>query len=175
MAVRNRRRSCLAASAAFCGAAALALAGLPPALQDPAAAPLEKAFTVAADAGWLDTGLDVAAGEELRFAAAGEVDLQKGNPGAVCGPAGIDLVTSDQPVPDANLGALIGKVAQFIAARRDEDTGTEVRDEVFALFLIGEGRSVIVPFKGRLYLGLNENVLRDNGGTFAVVVTRGPG
>jgi len=158
--------------------AALALGWGPP--QDPPqdllqiAAPLEKTIAVPADSGWVDTGIDVAPGEELRFSASGEIDLQKGNPEAVCGAAGIDLITGEQPVPNANLGALIGKVVQLVARRVDEDSGMEVRDEIFVLFLVGQENAVTVPIKGRLYLGVNENVLRDNGGQFSVVVVRRP-
>src|SRR5512138_417780 len=109
------------------GLAALALIGgltLPlPALRVPQTqdqivpVPPEKTIAVAAEAGWVDTGIDVAQGDELRFTATGEINLQKGNPEAACGPAGLDLVTVDQPVPNVNLGALIGKVSQVIARR----------------------------------------------------------
>jgi hypothetical protein len=139
-----------------------------------AAPSLEKTVAVPADSGWVDTGIDVVPGEEIRFSASGEIDLQKGNPEAVCGAAGIDLITSEQPIPNANLGALIGKVVQLVASRVDEDSGMEVRDEIFILFLIGPENAVAVPIKGRLYLGVNENVLRDNGGQFSVVVLRRP-
>ncbi len=136
--------------------------------------PLEKPVAVAADAGWVDTGIDVTAGEELHFRAGGEINLQRGNPEAVCGPEGLDLVTVEQPIPDANLGALVGKIVQLVASRIDEDSGQEVRDEVFVLFPIGPERAVTVPFKGRLYLGINENVLTDNAGGFTVLVARRP-
>jgi hypothetical protein len=175
MAAKAPIRASLAAWVGLCGFAGLALGWLPPHPQAPdAGLQLEKTIAVPADAGWVDTAIDVLPGEELRFTAAGEIDLQKGNPGAVCGPAGIDLITVDQPVPSANLGALIGKVVQLVATRVDEDSGIEVRDEIFVLFLIGQEGAVTVPFKGRLYLGINENVLRDNGGAFSVVVTRRP-
>ncbi len=164
------------AAAAALGALVPSVSGqFPSRLRFPAeAAPVEKTIAVPAEAGWVDTGIDLRAGEEVFFAAAGEVNLQKGNPGAVCGPGGIDLVTSDQPIPNSNLGALVGKVVQLVAARVDGNTGAEIRDEIFHLFLIGEEASVTVPFKGRLYLGVNENVLRDNGGAYSVVVTRRP-
>ncbi len=136
--------------------------------------PFEKTIVVAADAGWVDTGIDVGPGEEIHLSASGEIDLQRGNPQAVCGPGGLDLITVDQPVPHANLGALIGKVVQPIALRVDADSGIEVRDEVFVLFLVGEETAVTVPFKGRLCLGINENVLKDNGGAYTVVVARRP-
>lgn len=168
----------LFAVCAAVGIAALAAAGLP--AQDqvqavPVPPPLlEKTVAVPAAAGWVDTGIDVEPGQELRFAASGRIDLQKGNPEASCGPEGIDLVTVEQPVPNANLGALIGKVVQLVARRVDEDSGMEVRDEIFVLFPVGPEGALTVTFKGRLYLGVNENVLRDNAGEFAVVVVRRP-
>lgn len=164
-----------AAAAGLCALALLAGSGSPALSQDaPPAAPLEKTVSVAGEGGWVDTAIDVAAGEEIRFSATGEVVLQKGNPGAVCGPAGLDLLTVDQPIPDANLGALIGKIVQVVASRVDEDSKTEVRDEIFVLFVVGPEGTVAAPFRGRLYLGVNENVLRDNGGAFTVTVRRRP-
>ncbi len=175
MSARARAGAFFAAATAL-GALVLAAPGqFPSRFKVPVeAALLEKTIAVPAESGWVDTGIDLRAGEAIRFAATGEIDLQKGNPGAVCGPGGIDLVTSDQPIPNSNLGALIGKVVQLVAARVDEGSRLEIRDEVFYLFLIGEEASVAVPFKGRLYLGVNENVLRDNGGVYSVVVTRRP-
>jgi hypothetical protein len=155
---------------------AVALGGPPSAgPQDQAVAPpLEKAIAVAADAGWVDTGIDVGPGDQLQFAASGQIDLQRGNPEAQCGPAGLDLVTVDQPVPNENIGELIGKVAQLVATRLDPKSDLEIRDEVFVLFPVGPERTVTAPLRGRLYLGINENVLKDNGGNFSVTVIRRP-
>ncbi|MCX6569149.1 MAG: hypothetical protein NT147_08895 [Candidatus Aminicenantes bacterium] len=157
------------------GFAALAPGGFAPQDQAPAAGgPDVKRITVPADAGWVDTGIDVGPGEELVFRASGEVSVQRGNPDAGCGPGGLDMITVEQPVPDQNLGALIGRVAQLVSTRTDEDSGMEIRDEIFVLFYIGPERTVIVPVKGRLYLGLNENALKDNAGEFTVLVVRSP-
>lgn len=175
MSGRMRIRTFLAAGAAVCGLAASAPGRLSQAPQDPSAVPpLEKTVAVAADAGWVDTSIDVGPGDELRFTASGQIDLQRGNPEALCGPGGLDLVTVDQPVPNANIGALIGKIAQLVARRVDGKSGLEIKDEIFVLFLIGPEGTVSVPFKGRLYLGINENVLKDNGGGFSVAVARRP-
>jgi hypothetical protein len=175
MAGRARIATFFTAGAGLFCLAALASGRLSPRPQDqPAVPPLEKTVSVAADAGWVDTGIDVRAGDEIRFSASGQIDLQRGNPEAVCGPEGLDLITSEQPVPNQNIGALIGKVAQLVARRVDEDSGTEVRDEIFVLFLIGQEKAVTAPFSGRLFLGINENVLKDNGGAFSVVVVRRP-
>jgi hypothetical protein len=168
-----------AAGVMVMGLAAVAVGGTRLSVQDQAAPVpvpplLEKTVVVAGGAGWVDTGIDVGPGQELLFTAAGRVDLQMGNPEASCGPEGVDLVTVEQPVPNANLGALIGKVVQPVASRIDEDSGQEIRDEIFVLFLIGPESAQTVAFKGRLYLGVNENVTRDNGGEFSVVVVRRP-
>jgi len=174
MSARTRLATILAA-AGLCGLALAVPVGPPKGAQDVLPAePLEKTVSVAGEAGWVDTAVDVRAGEEIKFSATGEVLLQKGNPGAICGPGGLDLLTADQPVPDANLGALIGKVVQIVSRRVDEDSGVEVCDEIFVLFVIGPEGAVTAPFKGRLYLGINENVVRDNGGAFTVVVRRQP-
>jgi hypothetical protein len=157
------------------GSAALAPGGSVPQDQAPAAGgPTVKKITVPADAGWVDTGIDVGPGEKLAFRATGEVSLQRGNPDAGCGPGGLDMITVEQPIPDQNLGALIGRVAQLVSTRTDEDSGMEIRDEIFVLFYIGPEKTVTVPVKGRLYLGLNENALKDNAGEFTVLVDRGP-
>ena len=165
----------LALGIAALGFAAIAPGGLAPQDQTPATdGPTVKKVTVPADAGWVDTGVDVGPGEELIFRAAGEVSLQRGNPDAGCGPGGLDVITVEQPVPNENLGALIGRVAQLVSTRTDEDSGMEIRDEIFVLFFIGPERTVTIPVKGRLYLGLNENVLKDNAGEFTVLVSRRP-
>ena len=175
MARMTAPRVLLASGIVALGFAALVPGGPPPQVQAPATdGQAVKRITVAADAGWVDTGIDVGPGEELVFLAAGEVSLQRGNPDAGCGPGGLDAITVDQPIPDENLGALIGRVAQLVSSRTDEDTGAEIRDEIFVLFFIGPERTVTVPVKGRLYLGLNEKALKDNIGEFTVFVVRGP-
>jgi hypothetical protein len=133
---------------------------------------LIKQVTVRGDGGWADTGLDVVQGEEFYLTASGEISLQRGNPSAGCGPAGLDLMTTQQPILNQNLGALIGRVAQLISVRTDEDTGEEIRDEIVEYFFIGAERTVTVPIKGRLYLGINENVVKDNAGEFTVLIYR---
>lgn len=129
-------------------------------------------ITVKADAGWVDTGIDVAQGEARTLRATGRITLQRGNPAAECGPEGLDFMTVQQPVQDRNLGALIGKVAQLISVRVDEDTGEEIRDEIVSIFHIGAENDILAPIKGRLYLGVNENVVKDNGGEFTVSIFR---
>jgi hypothetical protein len=131
-----------------------------------------KTLAVPAAAGWVDTGLDVEAGQELVFRASGQISLQTGNPEADCGPAGVDIRSMQQPVMDHNLGALVGKVAYLLGTRKDEETGEEIRDEIVRVFFIGAENTCPMPLTGRLSLGVNENVVKDNGGEFSVSVWR---
>ncbi len=121
-------------------------------------------------AGWVDTGLDVEEGEELFFRGEGEISLQKGNPEAACGPEGADIQGLQQPLPDRNLGCLAGKVSQLLAVRTDEKTGDEIRDELVRYFFIGREQSTTMPIRGRLFIGVNENVVKDNDGQFRVAI-----
>lgn len=131
---------------------------------------LVKTMAVSAAAGWVDTGLDVEAGQELTFRASGMITLQTGNPEAACGPDGIDIRSMQQPVRDHNLGALAGKVAYLLGTRTDEESGEEIRDEIVRVFFIGAENTCSMPISGRLFLGVNENVVKDNGGEFTVSV-----
>jgi hypothetical protein len=151
----------------FLVAAAAALAG---AGRQEGALVLVKKVTVPGNPGWADTGLDVFAGEEFHIVGSGRISLQRGNPSASCGPEGLDLMTVQQPIRDRNIGALIGKVSQLVSVRKDEDTGEEIRDEVVEYFFVGSENDVTMPIKGRLYLGVNEDILKDNEGEFSVVI-----
>jgi hypothetical protein len=131
---------------------------------------LIKKLTVPGNAGWVDTGIDVEEGRELLFQGEGRISLQKGNPDADCGPEGYDIQGFQQPLPDRNLGCLAGKVAQLLAIRTDEKTGEEVRDELIRYFYVGSEQILSMPLQGRLFLGVNENVVKDNGGEFTVSI-----
>lgn len=117
---------------------------------------------------WTDTGLEVWVGQEISFQATGRITLQVGNPDADCGPAGYNLQTVQQPLPEENLGALIGKVVISVTVTVDEETGEEKKEEVARVFFIGAEKSLEMPAAGRLFLGINENVVGDNAGEFQV-------
>ncbi len=146
--------------------AGLALAASVPPPQDV----LVKTLAVSAASGWVDTGLEVEAGQEWVFRASGVITLQTGNPDAACGPAGIDVRSMQQPVLGHNLGALVGKVSYLIGTRKDEESGEEIRDEIVRVFFIGAEMACSMPLTGRLSLGVNENVVKDNTGEFTVTI-----
>jgi hypothetical protein len=129
-------------------------------------------ITVKAGPAWTDTGLEASAGQELWFDASGTVSLQKDNPVASCGPEGMSYRTRQQPLPDRNLGCLVGKSRQKVEVLEDKDTKEKTIREFGEVFYIGKGGTVTVPVAGRLLLGVNENVTGDNEGAFEVRIFR---
>ena len=117
---------------------------------------------------WTDTGLDVKEGQEILFDASGQIILQEGNPIAHCGPEGYPLQDLHQPFTDQNKGALIGRVVWLISVEMDEEKEGDIRHEIVEKFFVGPKNTVMMPLNGRLYLGINENVVGDNSGEFEV-------
>jgi hypothetical protein len=119
---------------------------------------------------WTDLGFDAEEGQRFFFLATGFLSLQKGNPTAVCGPDGYKLRTVQQPMPDQNIGALIGKVVQLLSVETDPDTKKEIRHERVEYFFVGSRAEVTAPLAGRMFLGVNELVVGDNDGAFKVTL-----
>jgi hypothetical protein len=113
----------------------------------------ERQTVVSADVPWNDTGIDVRAGQTIYFEAQGQVrwgrDRRDGPAGERNSPA-----NPGRPMSNRNAAALIGKIG----------SGND-------MFFIGdEAGPVRVRSTGRLYLGVNDDVLTDNSGNFRVVV-----
>lgn len=111
----------------------------------------ERQVIVSADMDWNDAGIDVRAGQTVYFEATGQVrwgrDRRDGPAGERNSPS-----NPNRPMPNRNAAALIGKI------------GSD-------LFFIGDDTGAIrVRSSGRLYLGVNDDVLTDNSGNFRVVV-----
>ena len=100
-----------------------------------------------------DTGIEVRAGQTVYFSATGRV---RWGPNRQDGPAGErNSPRNDQrPMPSRSASALIGKLG-------DGDD----------YFFIGDDEGAIrMRSSGRLYLGVNDDFLKDNTGSFRVVV-----
>jgi len=113
----------------------------------------ERSVSVDAGNPWTDTGIDVRAGQRVRFHATGEV---RWGPGRKDGPAGEGGSHSNaaRPMPSRPGAALIGRVGQ-------------AND----LFFIGDDEGEIrIRNSGRLYLGVNDDYIQDNSGSFRVTV-----
>jgi len=133
---------------------------------------LRLVIAVPAQIAWTDTGIEVEEGDEFFFEASGKISLQAGNPEGFCGPEGLDLKTFQQPLVEERLGMLLGKVARFISTEIDPQTKEVRKIEEVRLFPLGRSRQITMPISGRLYLGINENVVEDNNGEFLVVIKK---
>jgi hypothetical protein len=113
----------------------------------------ERQVMVSASTPWTDTGIVVRSGQTIYLEARGEVTW---GPGRRDGPEGErnSPTNAGRPMPNRPAAALIGKVGE----------GENV-------FFIGNDTGPIrVRGSGRLYLGINDDVLTDNRGSFRVVV-----
>ncbi len=111
----------------------------------------ERQVVVSADVGWIDSGVDVRAGQTIFFEAQGRVrwgrDRQDGPAGERNSPS-----NPNRPMGNRNAAALIGRIGND-------------------MFFIGdETGPVRMRAAGRLFLGVNDDVLTDNSGNFRVVV-----
>jgi hypothetical protein len=114
----------------------------------------EREIVVSADVAWNDTGIDVRTGQTVYFEATGRV---RWGPDRRDGPAGErgSPRNPNRPIPSRPAAALIGKI------------GSGSGD----YFFIGDDKEAIrIRTGGRLYLGVNDDVLGDNSGNFRVTV-----
>lgn len=115
---------------------------------------------------WLDTNIDLRAGEKISITATGEVTYPPSNPSKsqapqTFGPDGLSRGWKDllreYAVPNGGHGALIGRLGSDDAAQP---------------FLIGANKDYTAPVAGRLFLGINQS-LNDAGtatGSFHVTI-----
>jgi len=113
----------------------------------------ERPVTAVASSAWTDTGIDVRAGQPLYFQANGE---WRWGPNRRDGAEGEDNspVNRNRPLPDRPAAALIGRIGD--------------RDEFF--FIGNDPGPYRARAAGRLYLGINDDVLTDNSGSLRVTV-----
>jgi hypothetical protein len=103
---------------------------------------------------WTDTGITVRAGQTLTFDADGQVRLSNGrNDLATAGGTATGRRAANSPVPSAPAGGLIARIGNRAAV------------------YVGDRRDVRAPVAGRLYLGVNDDYLDDNGGEYRVTVS----
>ncbi|HYN02302.1 MAG TPA: hypothetical protein VE359_07645 [Vicinamibacteria bacterium] len=112
----------------------------------------ETYTTVNAATAWNDTGVDVRAGMDVYFEATGKV---RWGPDRQDGPAGEggNRTNPNRPLPGRPGGALIGRIGAS------------------GPFLIGSDRGPIrMRESGRLSLGVNDDFLQDNSGSWRVTI-----
>lgn len=129
---------------------------LPPALPPPVPRGMrERNVSVNAREQWADTGIEVRAGQQVYFQSTGEVRWAPNRRDSATAAGRPNSPTNtDRPLPERPIAALIGRVGE--------------RD----VFFIGDE---VGPFRmragGRLYLGVNDDILTDNSGGFRVIVS----
>ncbi|HYB93870.1 MAG TPA: hypothetical protein VEC39_02780 [Vicinamibacterales bacterium] len=112
-----------------------------------------QSVTVNSQHRWTDTGITVRAGDVLTLNASGEIRMSD-NPADVASPAG---ARSGRTAPDA---PVLGQLAGGLLAK----IGT------YPPMWVGGQGSVTAPVSGRLYLGVNDDHLLDNAGSFTVQI-----
>ena len=114
-----------------------------------------RTITVPANQQWTPTGIRVNFGDKLQLQISGQITLRTNDPKDVAIPQGslLQRYAPNAPMPSVLAGALIGRI----------DSGQP--------FGIGNLPSILAPASGMLYLGVNDDVLNDNGGQFTVTIT----
>ena len=127
----------------------------------PAAAAAKNSVDVSinGDNPWVDTGMDVNAGDKLHITATGAVDF-KDKTGV--GPEGAQRGWADTlralSVSSAGRGALVGQIGN---------------DRAATPFLVGADTTITSPTTGRLYLGVNQDQFtKPTAGKFEVHIDR---
>ncbi|MCX6539911.1 MAG: hypothetical protein NT151_13405 [Acidobacteria bacterium] len=120
----------------------------------PAPGMREHQVVVSANVPWVDAGIEVRDGQRIFFRAVGQVTWGKGRKD---GPEGEknSPFNAGRPIPNRPGAGLIGKVGE-----RSSDP-----------FFIGDEQGAIrVRGTGRLFLGINDDNLRDNTGNWRVTI-----
>jgi hypothetical protein len=114
----------------------------------------ERLVNVSARDHWTDSGIELRPGQAIYFNASGEVrwgpNRRDGADGEKNSPRNVG-----RPLPDRPAAALIGRIGD--------------RDEYF--FIGADSGPYRARSGGRLFLGINDDVLTDNSGTFRVTVS----
>jgi hypothetical protein len=108
---------------------------------------------------WTDTGITVRAGDPVLIRATGTIQFSgKANDLAEPDGAAGRRATAQAPLPNVVIGALIGRIGNSQP------------------FLVGsDSQGLRAPRDGRLYLGVNDDILNDNRGEFRVILSTGRG
>ncbi len=116
---------------------------------------LSQEVQLTGDESWIDTGIDVQAGEHVLITATGKLryaDAKDDN-----GPEGLGRGFKDLlrvlPFNGAGRGALIGRIG-------DQDTAQP--------FLVGARRDIVAPVSGRLSVGINQTTDDTGDGNYVV-------
>ncbi len=119
----------------------------------------QKVLTVPGNQAWVDTGIDLESGASLEITAEGQVYIDRRRSTGPEGDRDAIASTAGYPLRNTGIGALLWKIRYT--------TGRDSR-----IFYAGARRQVKTGATeaGRLYLGINDNNLHDNSGSYRVTV-----
>jgi hypothetical protein len=110
-----------------------------------------RSIAVGGDRQWVDTGINIQAGDNVSINANGQIRVARDG-GLMTAQGVASGRTEGATIPDANVGGLVARFGNS--------------PPVF----IGERRTFRAPRAGRLYLGVNDSFFDDNTGQFNVTV-----
>ena len=137
----------------------LVLAAFSAGLPAPGAMPAGKSISLPGNEAWVDTGVDVQAGDVYQFDASGEINYTGARSATPPdgSPKGWRDLTRAFPSEGANRGAVIGRIGSGDAALP---------------FLIGTSKQATMPIAGRLFLGINHPANATAEGSFVVKLSK---
>jgi hypothetical protein len=113
----------------------------------------EREVAVSAVEPWSDTGIDVRDGQTVYFEARGRVRWGPNRRDEAAGEKNSPF-NANRPIPRRPAAALIGRVG----------------DSTDCFFIGGDQGPIRIRGRGRLYLGVNDDYLKDNSGAFTVTI-----
>lgn len=119
----------------------------------------QKTVTVSATQAWTDTGIDVEPNMTFEITADGEIEISSRTFSRPDGNRNANVRTSTYPMQNEGVGALIGKIRY----RDGRDSN--------AVYIGSRGTPATEQGEyGRLFLGINDDYLRDNRGQYTVTI-----
>lgn len=114
-----------------------------------------RTITVPSTQQWTPTAIRVNQGDRLQFQSSGEINLRPAGNNDRANVAGsiTGRTAPNSPIPSALAGALIGRI----------DNGQP--------WGLGNQTTIVAPASGLLYLGVNDDLLTDNSGSFTVRIS----
>ncbi len=119
----------------------------------------QKIITIPANQAWIDTGIDLKSAASLEIFAEGQISFDGQRTTGPDGDRNAVASNAKYPVPNTGVGALIWKIRYL--------TGKDSRN------FYGGARQQVktgATEAGRLFLGINDDYLRDNSGSYRVTV-----
>ena len=113
----------------------------------------ERVVAVSSVEPWSDTGIDVRDGQTVYFEARGRVRWGPNRRDDAAGEKNSPF-NANRPIPSRPAAALIGRVG----------------DSTDHFFIGGDRGPIRIRGRGRLYLGVNDDYLKDNSGAFTVTI-----